>query len=75
MLFMENVLPKVLPEEVVEEEVGGRVDTDEEVARVDDHLDLQDWDLSRKKEKGFITIIIEVVPISVFLTGRNLDPK
>ncbi len=43
------MVPKVLPEEVVEEEVGGRVDTDEEVARVDDHLDLQDWDLSRKK--------------------------
>jgi hypothetical protein len=63
---MLNVLPKVLPEEVVKEEVGGRVDTDEKVARVDDHLDLQDWDLSRKKEKGFITIIIEAETISVF---------
>ena len=41
------LIPEVLPEEVVEEEVGGRVDTDEEVARVDDHLDLQNRNLSK----------------------------
>lgn len=39
------MVPEVLPEEVVKEEVGGRVDADEEVARVDNHFDLQDGNL------------------------------
>ncbi len=43
------MLPEVLPEEVVKEEVGCRVDADEEVARVDNHFDLQDGNLRLKK--------------------------
>ena len=37
--------PEVFSQQVVEEKVGRRVDPDQQVAGVDDHLDLQDWDL------------------------------
>ena len=68
-------LPEVLPEEVIEEEVGGRVDADEEVARVDDHLYLQNRNLSKliffllEKRSSLVKCLFSRISLNFNLNG------